>query len=57
MTSLLSKTFSRSLMWKVGPLPKTLVLGRWPWLEAEDELSAEEIHFTSLLKFNAESCA
>ena len=40
MNSHLNKLISRSLMWTVGPLPKTHVLGRWPWLEAEDELSA-----------------
>ena len=40
MNSHLSKLISRSLMWTVGPLSKTHVLGRWPWLEAEEELSA-----------------
>ena len=50
MNSLLSKSISRSLMWTVGPLPKTHVLGRWLWLEAEDELSAKEINFTSIIE-------
>ena len=35
-------------MWKVGPLSKTHVLGRWPWLEADEELSAKEIYLLDI---------
>ena len=48
MNSLKSRTISRSLKWKVGPLSKTHVLGRWPWLEVEEELSAKEIYLLDI---------
>ena len=48
MNSLKSKLISRSLKWKVGPLSKTHVLGRWPWLEVEEELSAKEIYLLDI---------